>query len=381
MFPQSRIALLETYLVSDPENPRLLAELIELLLRGQQLELAWEYAQRGLPLADKSPQLAYWVNTAALANKYYEQVITQLTAMMPSGETELWQLHNLMYAQLHAGQYQALLALAANHYQQVLSHLPTRIVLARAYYLTGELQLAYNLLVQAAEMATDNSAELYGLLSLITLDLGRNADAEHYSDRALTLDPLACEALITKAALALAAFDAPSAYHHSSLVLDIYGPEIGRAQLILAQALLIQNQFAQAQLHFQRAAEQMVNHQGTWLGLAWTELLNNQLAAAVPHFAKALELDPNFAEAQAGVAIAALLNDEMEKCQYHNQRALRLDPRCFTARYVSASLLARAGQHQDSKQMMSGILNSPLGEGVETIQQRVIRHLAQANEQ
>jgi len=205
-----------------------------------------------------------------------------------------------------------------------------------------------------------------GIASLIALDASDLAAARRWADLSLNNQASAkpsMEALVTRASLALAERDVPTAKKLADVALQMNQNE-GRAWSVRAFADMLAGDFVAATEHFARALDAMPEHVGTWHGQGWVQVLQKNLDGAQLSFETALALDRNFSESHGGLAVVLALKGLTQQAQQHIELALRLDKTNLSGRYAQ-TLLSGEGKDAANLQRLARRLmegrSGPLG--------------------
>jgi Flp pilus assembly protein TadD len=197
------------------------------------------------------------------------------------------------------------------------------------------------LLADAAKWAEEQAAHgrleaaAAAVASLIAVDLGDFVRARQLAAQAMEGGSPLPEALLARAAVAIAERDPASAHALLRQALEL-NPDEGRTWSALGMASLQAQDLPEARVQFARATTLMPLHIGTWHGLGWTCLLLQDLPAALAAFQQALALDPNFAESHGAVGLALSLAGRQQEAEPCLARADRLDRGNVTGRFGRA---------------------------------------------
>lgn len=359
MDEQLIISLIDTrlkYLLQDPNNPYLLAELIELYLNSSQVDLALEKSEQARLIHGENERIQYLSINSAIACKQYEKAIEWLILLAEHKQPPIWVVYNYAYACMKNGGYAKSLEIIRNNSGKLGEYPKLYLVKARCQHFMSDYKGAHSSL--GALLSIDPSdIDAKGLQSLIKVDMGNYAEAKNQAEAVLAEDPMQFEANMAIASVALSILDVKLANTHFDLALSKL-PNSGRVLSGKGQIALLSRDYKSALDLFKSAVINMPNHIGTWHSLAWTCLILNDIEGCVESFQNSYELDRNFAESHGGLAVCAVVKNDSLTAKYHITRSLKLDKDNFTGRYAQSLLLQKNGHAEESSDIVNSILNS-----------------------
>lgn len=334
-----RLARLEGYLLEDPANPALLADVCEAAISAGQHE-------RALALVDRAERLdlnpAEWTFRRArlnIARRDLPEAERLLLALQTREGGHPVIAHDLAHIAFLQGRWASARSVVAPWLErptiepEALQAL--QVLWLRATHRMKAVQEGWAwVLRQLAANRLQPRAQ--GIASLLAIDAEHFAQARDLADRALACDPDLPEALVARASVALADDQTELAFRLLRRALQLQ-PDDGRAWSAMAFASLQARDFVSAEAQFRRAlASTMSEHIGSWHGLGWTCLLRGDRAGARIAFERALALDRNFSETHGAIGLLLVLEGRREQAQHHLRVADRLDPCNVTGRFAQA---------------------------------------------
>ncbi|MFZ6721371.1 hypothetical protein [Undibacterium sp. Ji49W] len=348
---ESRLDRLQSYLLEDPENDVLRADIFDVALGLRKFELAQEQVDF---FGDCSNNV-FWGNRQALlylSKKDYLTAESFLKTLLDNCEYSPNLGYNLSFALYAQGKFEQ-----ANSYLEVLIEKQNLLQVPQAMILWMRCQQKIGDLDRILDTFSIHSGDLafpmeaWGVASLVAIDSDRPDLAKRWAEHALKVDPRQRESLVAVGTLALSDQDVDAAKKTLKYCLDLY-PGDGRAWSALGFTLMLESSFSEAQLALQRAAASMPSHIGTWHALGWCNLLLGDLPASQTCFEKALELDRNFGESHGGMAVILAVQGQKMLANEYIERALRLDNRNVSAQYAQA-LLSGELKNKESFSLMA----------------------------
>lgn len=361
------------FLQQDPNNPHLIAKLVDLQLQAGYFEDARVLLAHGLDHLPDEPGLLFRRATLALATGELECVVAVLNTLLSQGHSASAIYYNLAYAYLLQGNVEL-----AKHTLDVMEDnndvaaIPERYLLrGRILHHLGDLDHALQVVLHYIETNSE-TAEAMGLLALLYFDKGESETAQQWAQKVLNVDANSHEALVTSGSLALEQQDIRNAGVFFSQVMENH-PESGRACLGQGLVAMAQQNLQLAHEYLKKAVQFMPNHLGTWNTLAWCEIFLGDFKGAKATLDRAMSIDHNFAETHGTLAVIAVYEGRLEEAKRITKRALGLNPNSFAARYAQSLLLAQAGKEKMSAKLMEKILASEVEAGKGTIQDALLR--------
>jgi tetratricopeptide (TPR) repeat protein len=352
---EQRLGRLQQFLLADPGNEPLRADIFQLALQlGQsalaQAQVAYQLEQDPLDVNWRHRQAAL-----AMQRHDYGDAVQLLAALALEAEGNPYIRLDLGRALFRQGEFELALAQLQPLVDTQLQQVPGALGLwMRCQQQLGELDLLLD--VFAARAAdTPLPPEAWGLAGLIAVDAERVDEARAWAGHALQIAPQQREALVAMGTLAIADQDAATAQRLLQACVALH-PQDGRAWSALGMARMLEGEMAPAQDALRLAVQYMPSHIGTWHALGWSQLSLLDLAAAKASFAHALEMDHNFGESHGGLALVLAVLGEREAARFHLERALRLDQGSLAALYARAVLSGEGGDPQTFRVMARRIL-------------------------
>lgn len=360
----ARVARLESYLNSDPDNNVLLIDAFETALQAG----LFSKAEQFLALAQsRQADLAAWQFRAS--NLYLAQGRLQdAQAILLSLEERLGAhpaiSHNLAYICFQQNDFAGALTILdkvifqeAGSVIENIGQLP--VLWLRCMHRSFRLEEAFNyaLQQQGLNRLEDQAA---GIASLVAVDMGQMELAASWARQALVTDPDHIEALVANATVALSQKNTDLSRQCLMRAL-VKNPTDGRILSLLGFTDMYDMKIDQALPNLQKAVVYMPEHIGTHLGLGWLYFIQRDLAAANVEFETALGLDRNFSESHGAVAVIAAMQNQVEKAELHIELALRLDRTNFSAPYARAILSGEAHDVEAVKRLAQRLMKNRFG--------------------
>lgn len=357
----SKSQRLAAYVLDDPGNLQLRADLADELLNEGRPAEALEHIDFALRATPAHPQFRYRRAVALRHLGRVEEAIAGFEALIAEGFADPAVICALADARLGGRDFEgALLTL------EKLGTLVTDPTIAaqadllrvRALHYLGRLDEAMACARSSLALRPEQ-APLRGALATVLLDAERMNEAEQVVAEATSAGLVTPELTCVSGYLALGREDSAAAEARFAETLTSR-PQDGRALLGAGLAAAAVQDLPRAVVRLQAAAQAMPGHLGTLNALAWMQLLAGQLDAAAITFEQALEADRNFAETHGGLAVVAALRGDAGLAQERVRTAQRLDRNSFSAAY--AAMLLRHGSQpnaQTSEAMLQFLAQQP----------------------
>lgn len=347
----------------DPGNVALACDLLDEFIQMGAFDKALTCIERLPADSQNATGIRFRKAQLGLVLGIYSDSIQILEGLISEGHEGMALWHDLAFAQLCAGHYQAATDTLAEAESKFGSHIELMVAFSRVHLLQANFELALIKISQA--LAVDqNHPVAMGLRALILLDSDDLLAAGIAADECLALHPEQHEALLTAGTLALWQQRIELSAQLFQRALDRF-PNSGRALSGLGQVMMLQNQLPQALGILIHAVEAMPNHIGTWHALAWTQLLQVDVDAAELSYSKAFELDRNFADSHGGLALIHALKGQQDLAEQSIKRALRLNSGCATAIYAKSILLNDIGDIDASEKLVQMLIQqNPSMQGI-----------------
>ena len=335
---EQRLARLQQYLLVDPDNATLRADVFDSALACGALDEAQFQVTHALRLQPDQPGWLHRQSLLLIRQGQLTDAEAVLENLIAGGHDDPAIRYNLAYAQFAQGENAKAIASVAPllHGSDELAQLAWTLWLRCQHHL-GQLTDALQAFSDYVASGAGMSADVWGVASLIALDAGRLPDAKNWSERAIKSHADQLEALVARGSVALGEQDDVAAHRLFEHALKISLND-GRSWSGMAFTYMLQKDFAGARTAFNKAVTAMPDHIGTWIGLGWCEFLSNRPDAARSAFAQALALDRNFAESHGALAVALVKLGEQGQAKMELDVALKLDPKSLSARYAQAML-------------------------------------------
>lgn len=347
---QERLDRLREFLVRDPENWALRADVFEAALAAGQLELAAAEVARAVADRPEDPVWLHRRTSLLLAQRRYPEARAELEALRARGIDEPAVLHDLAFVHFREGRLEE----AASLLTPLLPQGGDVAGAAWALWLRCQhhlMNLAPGLEALRARLSGGElTADAMGVASLMALDLGDERDADAWSRAALDRRGSQLEALVTRGTLALGARDPSAALAWLGRALEV-SPADGRTWSAVAMAKMMAGEPQPADAAFARAVETMPDHIGTWIAWGWCKLVLDQVEGAREVFEAALRIDANFGESHGSLAVALARLGQREAALREIEIARRLDPNGMGAGYAEAALAGKIADPQIVRQL------------------------------
>ncbi|HYD61596.1 MAG TPA: tetratricopeptide repeat protein [Noviherbaspirillum sp.] len=340
----ARLARLQTYVESDPNNFSLLTETFDCALALGELKVAQQYLSRALLLEPTNVFLRHSQATLWIAEKRYTEAEALLQELVDGGVDASAVIFNLAYVKIRLQKFPEGRDLFSSIKGKPDAPEESTAMLLRCVHHLREFDEAFKVIEQAMQDKTlDVSAA--GVASLLYLDANQLEQAKRFSEAVLQKDPSHVEALVACASVALAEKNPTRAKSLLAQALH-QNDQDGRVWSANALANLLEMNLDRALQEFKLAVTYMPGHIGTWHGMAWCNLLRKDLAAAQQNFESAMALDRNFGETHGGMAVVHAIQGRRLEAEVSIERALRLDPTSLAARYAQGILSGEATDHK-----------------------------------
>jgi tetratricopeptide (TPR) repeat protein len=371
------LARLREYLLQDPDNLRLLADVADLTMEIRDLAAARATIDHALQVSPGNPYFQSRLSSIALAEQQWDEAISVCRRLIADNHTDSAIRYNLARALVHAGQFdEAKIMLEALRGEQ---RLPPDVsqLLIRTLHTLGDVAGAIAVAKDHLEGHPDDH-QVAGMLSLLYVDDSNLESARTWSEKSLAGAPNNLDALLAAGTLQLASEDDAAADRHFDVALSVTQSN-GRAWVGKALAKLLRLDLVGARADFEQAVRHMPTHVGTWHGLAWVQLLQNDIKSAASSFEKAYDLDRNFGESHGGLGVVAAFEGKWQEAETHSKTALKLDPQSFSGRFVRSLILQRAGRGGTAQQLLERMLRSEQAPGGGSLAD-MVRRVASRNQ-
>jgi len=354
---RQRLQRHEHYLSMDPNNPRLLAEVIDLHLLLGQAEQAQQTVTTALEAFPEDPYFRFRQSHVWIAQERWEDAAALLSALA----TVLINpavAHNLAYAWFRLGQYARAREMLAPLVQDGKAAPDSVVLYLRSLHHLREIREA--LRVAELHLATLTDPQFLGTVALLYLDDGQLDAARRLSRQAAVAPQRPIESWVVDGTLALAdgELDAARLSFEGALALQ---PRDGRSWSGLGMVNLMQQDLPRAREQLQRAASYLPQHIGTFHALAWCHVLSGDLPPAEQAFEQALAIDRNFGESHGGLAVVYALQKKTALAQQAIRRANGLDAGGLSARFAQMILDGDVPDQDAFRQMARDAVSARIG--------------------
>jgi tetratricopeptide (TPR) repeat protein len=351
---KARIARLEGYLLQDPENRHLLADMIELYLETDNAETARAFAERALAAHPHDLRLRLLAIDVTVAEGELEQADYALQAMLAEEPFEPAVAYQAVSIRFGQRRYQDAVDLF-ERYPAALGVDPDAFVIrAHCLHHLGDVKNALADAMSCLALKPDNT-DAMGLAALLELDMDNEQRAEHWARAALAHAPDNLAALVTIGSIFLSKQnlrEARAVFEHALSVKE----DSGRAWLGMALVDMHETRLDEAVLALAKAVMYMPNHIGSWIIQGWAHLVRGEMFAAEGSFNHALTLDRNFSESHGSLAVILALQGKADEAGLAAQLGLRLDPNCASAQFAQALLLGQVNDARSLKEFAARLL-------------------------
>lgn len=367
MDPQQRINSLTDYLKSDPTNPHLIGDLVDLYFQVGPLSKAKELLDKGLKFDPDNNRLKFQSATASIADGEYQTASSILSELLEAGLHNTGVLYNLSLSLAMQGEMEK----AHQHLTDLRANPENRFIEGEVLYLRSlhhltKLDDALELGLELLKKYGDNG-DLCGAVSLIYLDQENTPLARHYAEQAQQLKPTNPESLATLGTISLEDMDTHIAIPYFDKILDAQ-PNDGRAWLGKGLAALLNQELEEGERCLVKATQNMPSHLGSWNSLAWVRISKGDIEGAEEATLASMEQDRTFSENHGTLAVIRILQEDLEPVENLIKVALRLDPNCFSALFAKTLLLNPQSDQQELQRQFTTLLNMPISDDGATIQ-------------
>jgi Flp pilus assembly protein TadD len=360
-----RFAMLEGFLLQDPDNAELLHDAAEAALAANKVADALELLDRLSGLRQLTPAEENMRAIAAMRAVRPEVAAAAFAELREASPDDPALSFNHAWALSLAGRHEeAAEALS----EQAIKELPQAAML--------DVQLAHQAgrFEEAGDLARRHIAAhpgyppLFAAVSVLAMDIEDEALARQCAEAGGDHpDALTTLGLLTLSDSRLE--DARALFAQA----EATRPNSPRALIGLGLASLASGDAASAGKFLDRGAEIFGDHLGSWIASGWSYLLAGNVPLARTRFEHALQLDGNFAECHGSLAVIAVLEGKPDAAERKCEIALRLDRQCFSASFAKVLLTAGAGDQARAEKILRIALQQPLGENGQTLAQAIAR--------
>jgi tetratricopeptide (TPR) repeat protein len=378
----SSVRRLQGYLVQDPSNLALLADLADLLLNAGRHAEARGPVEAALAHEPADAHFLYRLGVIEHHAGNLQQARGVLTGLVEQGVHEPALKLELARVQLALGEVQAAAQMLEEACQPGVQE-PLRsqalFLRVRSLHRLGDMEAAITLAEAAlCEERTPIHGALASALATLYLDAERGEDAAHLYAQAVEAGPLDPEMLMVGGFLSLAVADVDEALQRFEASLA-QSPDSGRAHLGLGLAHAAGGDLPRACAALEAATRHMPTHLGTWHALAWMHLLSQNIDAAQAAFEQALAVDRNFGDTYGGLAMVEVLRGNRQAAEELMRVGRKLDPQSVNIGAVQA--LLQSGGRMDNPAFLNNVFKMlqntvlPRNAGMQSTMEQLLKRL------
>ncbi|MEO6938250.1 MAG: hypothetical protein ABI171_23180 [Collimonas sp.] len=370
-----RLDRLLAFLHGDPQNDNLRADVFEQAFSIGNEGVAEQQLTVGLELGRDPNAWRFREAHLRMAQRRFEEAEELLVQLKQQMGPHPAISHNLAFIAALRGDYQAcfdeLQPWAGTDPAEAVDPAIQTLWLKALHHL-GKLELAMQWVDQRQSLAMLTPAAL-GVASLIAIDTDQAIKAKDLADQALQGGDAKLEALLARAAVALAERDTANAHRYLQQAMQREANN-GRCWSTLGLTQMLELNITAARQSLQKAVTLMPGHIGTWHGLGWACLVDKDIDAAQQAFEAALQLDRNFGESHGALAIIAAMRGQRDSANERIRRATGLDKDSLSAGYAQAILNGAAADPRALQQAMQHLLSNrmaPMGGSIQDLLPRL----------
>lgn len=352
----ARFERLESYLASDPENPRLLADAADAAFQAGRIADAVSLIDRYSAVSAPPPSLINILGLCALSDGRYEDAARIFEALLREAPGDPGLSFNLAWSKDRLGDYPGVLELLGED----VSTPQAAALRVRALH-------HHERLVEALQMGDvwegrSDEPDLWAALASAALDADDLQRAERWAPRGGTTAE--GKAALGVLAIADGRNDEASALFESAVK---ERPDSARGLLGLGAVLLADNRLGEAAIRFDEAAGVFGDHLGSWIAAGWAWMLAGESSLARERFERVIALDDGFSEAHGGLALLDLRAGDLEAAARRAEIAVRLDRESLGGRLVQSLLLQHTGKAEAASRIIDVAMKAPMGPRGETL--------------
>jgi tetratricopeptide (TPR) repeat protein len=366
---RQRLQRHEHYLSMDPNNRRLLADVIDMHLLLGQAEQAQQTVTTALQAFPDDSYFRFRQSHVWIAQERWEDaaaLLSTLEAVLIDPAVA----HNLAYVWFRLGRYDRAKETLAPLVQDGTAAADSVVLYLRSLHHLREIREA--LRVAELHLPTLTDPQFLGTTALLYLDDGQLDAARRLSQQAAVAPQRPIESWIVDGTLALSDGELASARLSFEGALALQ-PHDGRSWYGLGIASLVQQDLPRAREQLQRAAGYLRQHIGSFHALAWCHLLSGDLAAAEQAFVQALAIDRNFGESHGGLAVVYAIQHKTALAEQAIRRANGLDPGGLSARFAQMILDGAVGDQVAFRQAAREAVSARVGNFAQNLMSHFLR--------
>lgn len=364
---QQQLERYEGFLNQDPGNIKLIGDVLDLYIQLGEFQKAKTLLAKSLQDNPSDAGLIFRQATLSMATGEIDNAIEQYGKLIEQDRNDPSIYYNLAYAYGLQRRFDEALA-QLDTIENAADVLPESLLLrARIFHHLGNIDEALECATQYVEKQPQ-SADGFGELALLNLDMENYPSASEQANKALAIDADQPEALNTEGFVALTKQDDVAARPLFERAVEKQ-PRSGRSWTGLGLTEMFNGNLTEAIQSLTKAVEYMPGHIGTWHALAWCQMSLDLLDEAAKSFETSLELDRNFAETHGGLAVVEILKGDIADAESLTKKSLRLNPMCFAGRFADSLLKSKTSSAEETQKTIEGILNTRLEDDGMTIQQ------------
>lgn len=361
----TRLAVLERLLESDPRNIALLTDCAEAALDERNAERVVDLLERRARIVAPTAREINLLGLAALQAQRFEDAAERFGALQAAGAENPGLHFNLAWARANLEDFSGALEVLSDDDAQALPQ--AAMLRVQLLHQLGDFDGAGEA-ARAYVAIHPTHKGLLAAVSVLALDID---DAALAAKCALGAGDHP-DALTTLGTLALGDDHAVEARGLFEGALAV-NPRSPRAWVGLGLAKLMTGAPEAAPAALDRGAELFGTHLGSWIAAGWSYFINGDRTTARARFEIALALDPTFAETHGSLAVLEVLDGHPDDAARTSEVALRLDRHCYSAALAKSLLAAGAGDVQTAQRIFDLASRVPIDSSGRTIAQALTR--------
>jgi len=366
---RQRLQRHEHFLAMDPNNPRLLADVIDLHLLLGQTEQAQRAVTTALQAFPDDPYFRFRQSHVWIAQARWDDAAVLLSTLaLELSDPAV--AHNLAYVWFKLRQYARARETLAPLVQDGNAAPDSVVLYLRSLHHLREVREA--LRVAELHLATLTDPQFLGTTALLYLDNGQLDAARRLSRQAAAAPQRPIESWVVDGTLALADGELDSAQLSFEGALALQ-PNDGRSWSGLGMISLVQQDLPRAKEQLRRAASYLPQHIGTFHALAWCHLLSGDLAATEQAFEQALAIDRNFGESHGGLAVVYAIQQKTALAEQAIRRANGLDAGGLSARFAQMILDGDMPDQDAFRRMARDAVSARIGDIAQNLMSHFLR--------
>lgn len=351
---QQRLARLLTFLDHDPGNLTLICDAMGKAIALGDLAIGQQLIEHVKIHGIEDPRVFANGTHLLLQAGDYSAAAAFGDKAIAAGLNDPAVVFNTALGHFHSADFSAADTLLAHLTPHADCPAATLLMHSRALHQLEETEAAEALVLRAQQLEPHN-VDIRGLLALLLYENDNLAQALSTAHETLAIDPDQRDALIACATVQFEQHNVAASRKAWLHTLKAY-PDCGRAWSGLGLLEFGELEFDLAESHLKSAVQFMPHHIGTWHLLAWIYILRNDNAQARAALEESYALDRSFGDTHGGLAVIDILEGHSDRARIGIRKALRLKPDSLAAHYAQALLLQQAGQTDEARQLIDGLL-------------------------